>query len=117
MDRYDLGAWRADWAWGLPLIVLVAVIHVLGLGFINESVVRRLENLTDRGHYMARFAVVMSFTILLTTGLHGFEAGLWAAAHVALGALPDFKSAMLYSLSALTSYGHASISLAPHWQL
>jgi hypothetical protein len=34
-----------------------------------------------------------------------------------LGALPDHKSAMLYSLSAITSYGHANLVLKKHWQL
>ena len=29
----------------------------------------------------------------------------------------DFVSAMLYSLSAMTSYGHANVYLAEHWQL
>jgi hypothetical protein len=30
-----LAAWHTDWAWGLPLIVLNVVIHVVGLGLIN----------------------------------------------------------------------------------
>jgi hypothetical protein len=34
-----------------------------------------------------------------------------------LGALPDNKSAMLYSISALTSYGHANLVLESHWQM
>jgi hypothetical protein len=34
-----------------------------------------------------------------------------------LGALPDFRMSMLYSLSAITSYGHANLLLQPHWQL
>ena len=34
-----------------------------------------------------------------------------------MGALPDFKSAMLYSLSAMTSYGHANLYLEPRWQM
>jgi hypothetical protein len=34
-----------------------------------------------------------------------------------LGALPDGRSALLYSLGAMTTYGHASFYLAPHWQL
>ena len=38
-------------------------------------------------------------------------------AYVTLGARPDFASAMLYSLSAMTSYGHANIFLAKEWQL
>jgi hypothetical protein len=54
---------------------------------------------------------------LLTTVLHGIEASIWAAAYRLLGALPDMKSAMLYSLSAITTYGHANIFLKPHWQL
>lgn len=113
----ELAAWSGNWAWGLPLIVLNAVIHVLGLGLINENVVRTLEGMMDRRHYTARFAVAMSVTILLATGLHAIEAALWAATYVALGALPDPRSAMLYSLSALTSYGHANVFLAPHWQM
>jgi len=28
----------------------------------------------------------------------------------------DHRSAMLYSLGAMTTYGHASLSLAPAWQ-
>jgi len=31
--------------------------------------------------------------------------------------LPDNNSAVLYSLSAITTYGHANIFLDPHWQL
>jgi hypothetical protein len=34
-----------------------------------------------------------------------------------LDALPNNKSAMLYSLSAITSYGHANLFLKEHWQL
>lgn len=32
-------AWRADWAWGLPLIVLTVLIHVSGLLFISQRVI------------------------------------------------------------------------------
>jgi hypothetical protein len=117
MDPNELAAWRANWLWGLPLIVLTTVIHVLGLGLINEKIVGTLEGMMDRRHYTSRFAVAMSVTILLATVLHAIEGILWATAYVALGALPNVKSAMLYSLSALTSYGHANIFLAPHWQL
>jgi len=59
----------------------------------------------------------MGLTVLLATLLLAFEAGLWAAAYRGLGALPDGRSAMLYSLNALTSYGHTELRLAPHWRL
>jgi osmotically-inducible protein OsmY len=110
-------AWTTNWAWGLPLLVLSTVIHVLGLGLISEKVVRTLERMMDRRRFTAMFAAAMSVTVLLATVLHAVEAALWAVAYLLLGALPDARSAMLYSLSALTSYGHASIFLAPNWQL
>src|SRR5271166_3364673 len=40
-----------------------------------------------------------------------------AAAYRLLDTLPDTKSAMLYSLSAMTSYGHANLFLEKQWQL
>ena len=59
----------------------------------------------------------MGVTALLATLLHGIEAAVWAGAYRLLGALPDSRSAMLYSLSAMTSYGHANLFLEEQWQL
>jgi len=109
--------WTADWAWSLPLILLTVVIHVFGLGIINERVVRTLSRSIDRRRLIPLFAVVMGVAVLLVTALHGIEGVAWAAAYLLLGAIPDAKSAMLYSLNAMTTYGHESVSLAPHWQL
>ena len=63
------------------------------------------------------FAVIMGVAALLATLLHAVEAGAWAAAYRLLGALPDDKSAVLYSLSAITSYGHANLFLERQWEL
>jgi len=59
----------------------------------------------------------MGYTTLLVTFLHGVEAVIWAAAYRILGALPDNNSAMLYSLNAITSYGHINLNLDDHWHL
>ena len=109
--------WGADWAWSLPLILLTVVIHVFGLGLINERVVRALSRSIDRRRLVPRFALVMGVAILLITALHTVEGAAWAGAFVFLGAVPDAKSAMLYSLNAMTTYGHESVSLAPQWQM
>jgi hypothetical protein len=34
----DPVSWSADWAWGLPLIVLTVLIHVSCLGLISQTV-------------------------------------------------------------------------------
>jgi len=110
-------AWRASWAWGLPLVVLTVLIHVLGLGHMSQRLARVIGHLPGRSHPMAVFALVMGTTTLLATSLHAVEAGIWAVSYCFLGALPDFKSAMLYSLNAITSYGHESLFLQSRWQL
>lgn len=110
-------AWRADWACGLTLIVLTVVIHVLGLGLIGQGVVRVASTTTASRHPLSEFMLVSGSATLLASMLHGIEVAIWATAYLLLGALPDFKSAMLYSLNAVTSYGHDTLVLEGHWQL
>ena len=84
---------------------------------INERIVGRVSNRVNRRRLTALFVVVMAAAALMVTVLLAFEGALWAAVYRVLGALPHNRSAMLYSLSAITSYGHASIFLDPHWQM
>ena len=117
MHSSGIGTWTGDWAWSLPLIVLTVVIHVTGLAIIGERVVDILGESVDRRRFMYKFAIVMAVTSLLATILHGIEGAIWAAAYRFLGALPDSRTAMLYSISAMTSYGHANLFLNDRWQL
>jgi len=111
------GSWSADWAWGLPLIVLTVVIHVIGLGLIGVRVSRIASRTLEHRHPTAAFVMVLGATTLLATCLHALEVGMWAEAYRLLDALPDARSAMLYSLNAITSYGHINLELPDHWQL
>jgi hypothetical protein len=89
--------------------------HGFCLGVIYQRAVRPHNRMS--GHPVGVFIVVMGTTTLLATCLHGGEAAVWAVAYRFLNALPDNRSAVLYSLSAITSYGHANLVLEPHWQL
>jgi len=117
MHPSGVGTWTGDWAWSLPLIVLTVIIHVCGLAVIGERVVEALGESVDRRRFMLKFALVMGGTSLLATVLHGIEGAIWAAAYLFLGALPDARTAMLYSISAMTAYGHAALFLKDRWQL
>jgi hypothetical protein len=110
-------AWSNDWAWGLPLIVLTVLVHALALVEIRDRIVLQLPLVLHARRSSMVLALLIVVTVLLLTVLHAVEAGAWAGAYVALGARPDIASAMLYSLSAMTSYGHANLFLAKHWQL
>ena len=108
--------WYADWAWGVLLIVMTLVIHVIGLLLIDARV-ERVHNRLRRFSNRIVFVAIIGVMSLLATVLHGTEGIIWAAAYRLLGALTDYHEAVLYSLSAITSYGHASVVLEKHWQL
>lgn len=110
-------AWSNNWAWGLPLIVLTVLVHAFGLVVIRDRLVLELPLMLRARRSSTVLAVLIVVTVLLLTVLHAAEAFAWAGAYVALGARPDLASAILYSLSAMTSYGHADIFLARHWRL
>jgi hypothetical protein len=117
MNSIDISPWIGNWKWSLPLILLTVMIHVCGLALISEIFAGVLSESIDRRSFMPKFAVVIGSVALLTTVLHGIESAIWAAAYRFLGALLDNRSAMLYSLSAMTTYGHANLYLKDRWQL
>jgi hypothetical protein len=110
-------SWALDWLWGLPLIVLNVLIHAAGLGVINRQIASMLtqERLVRKRSVCSVFAV--GGAVLSVTILHGLEVAIWAIAYRLLGALRENKSAMLYSLNAITSYGHENLQLDPRWQM
>jgi hypothetical protein len=107
----------SDWAWGVSLIVLMMVIHVFGLVLISQRAIRAPSRTVQWRRRTAVTVAVMGYAALLVTLLHGIEACIWAAAYLMLGALPNPRSAALYSLNAVTTYGHESLILQGHWQL
>jgi hypothetical protein len=113
----DALSWDGNWAWALPLIVLTLLLHVVGLALINVRMVRLTRRIRTGRRFFPIFVAVMGITALLATLLLAFEASLWAAAYRSLGALPDGRTAILYSLNAMTAYGHTDLALASHWRL
>jgi hypothetical protein len=109
--------WDGDWAWSLPLIVLNVMFHVAGLDLINRTILGVIVRVRNHRNFNLLFGLVIGLATLLATVLHAVEAGIWAVVYRALGALPDGKSALLYSLNAITTYGHSDLYLTPHWQL
>ena len=113
----DALSWEGNWAWAVPLIVLNIVLHIVGLGVINTQMTRTLGPLRAKRNFFLVFVLVMGAAALSATLLLSLEATIWAGAYQALGAIPDGRAAMLYSLNAITAFGHTSLTLAPHWQL
>jgi hypothetical protein len=110
--------WGADWIWGCPLIVLTMIFHVLCIGYVSQTAIWRYgEMVKHRRNPTATFAIVVGTTALLATVLHAIETAMWAVVYIFVGALPEARSAMLYSLGAMTTYGHQSLYLEERWRL
>lgn len=109
--------WDGNWAWSLPLVVFTVIFHAAGLGLISRGLSGALARVGGRLSPSILLPLVMGTTTLLATLLHAAEAAAWAFTYRALGAVPDGKSALLYSLNAITAYGHTDLRLAAHWQL
>lgn len=109
--------WATDWITGSALIVVTLVTHVVGLGLMGRGTILIQDKIMKHRHSGAIFVVLMGVAASLATFLHGIEAGMWALAYRALGAVPDNKSAMLYSLGAMTTYGHETQLLEERWRL
>lgn len=117
MDIGDAGSWTPDWLCAVLLTLIVVAIHMIGLMLIDRKVVAVLDRASGRHRFLPWFVIVMGITTVLVTLLHGFEGFVWALAYRMLGAMPDNRSAMLYSISAMTSYGHAGVYLEARWQM
>jgi hypothetical protein len=109
--------WNSSWAWSVPLIVITVIVHVIGLGLFNLKATRIMEAARNHHYFIYVFALGIGSSALWATFLHALEAGIWAATYRVLGAAPDNETAMLYSLSAITTYGHQPLFLASPWRL
>src|SRR5215467_1440645 len=109
--------WRNDWLWGIPLILITVIIHSWGLAAMCRRTIVVFNRKNHHRYTIAASSLAVGAVTLWATILHAVEAAIWALAFRSIGALVDAKSAMLYSLGALTTYGHQSVFLEQHWRL
>src|SRR5271157_3803299 len=107
-------SWVPDWSWGLPLSVLTIVAYVSAIVLTAKMLGKYLGS---DGREMSRFVIFVALAALASTVYLALEAAAWAGLYLWLGALPDWREAMLYSLGAITSYGHAQVFLEDRWRL
>lgn len=110
------GVWGADWAWGIPMLLGLVAFHVCGLVGL-EGLLRWFERRRTKPRSMSYFLVLMLITANIAMALHILEAGAWAYLYLKIGSLEDISTALLYSLNAITSYGHVEVHLANQWRL
>lgn len=114
-----VGAWTSDWLWGLVLVVTTALLHAFGIMVIALSMQKALD-FAERFRALRaleRFSAAIAAASLSLVVLHGLEAILWATVLVGVGACPNLKSAIYFSLQMETTLGTDVVQLADHWKL
>jgi hypothetical protein len=114
---WDFATWANDWGLGLTLTVVTVIMHVLGLGVIGRIFERLMAMFEQRlRRSLFRLVLIGAPTVALVFLLHATEAIVWAVSYVKIGAVPTIREAVLYSLGAMSTYGHAQVYLAAEWQ-
>ena len=108
--------WSGNWALGVALIVITIMGHSLALFSTRLRIIAILGNYYSDETFDLRFALAIGAVVLFVTVLIAIAAALWASIYTLIGALADFPSAMLYSLEAMTTFGHANVYLTPQWE-
>ena len=101
-------------AFGIMGVCLV--IHVTGIVFLGDAVVRRREKIKQRISF-AYAAVLLMLLFLALILLHVIEAAIWAGFFYGGGLFPDFESALYFSLTTYSTAGYGDVLLPPKWRL
>lgn len=108
--------WGVDWGYGIPMILASIAFHVTGLVAI-EYVLQTVDRRRTKPRSIFLFLLIILVTAIAALLMHIIEATAWAFLYLHIGAMPDLQMAMLYSLNALTSYGHTTARLDDDWRL
>ena len=112
----DFINWGADWVYGVPMILLSLAFHGSGLVGI-EWLLITIDRKRKKPRSIFHFLVMTQIVVNLALVMHVLEAGAWARLYYEVGALPDLQISMLYSLNAITAYGHEVAALTDDWRL
>src|SRR6516162_3784589 len=97
------------------LTCATVLIHALGtwetITYLDRVWPQKKENL---GFLAAEIIIVRVVSVLLL--LHLLEAGIWAGSYVISGTLPDFETAMYFSITSYTTVGYGDVVLSAPWR-
>lgn len=106
--------WANNWIWGLPLLVATVVVHVTAFMVVTKAMIPEIAPSARR---MIDFNVSVAVLAMFAAVLHSLEALAWAYLYVYVGALPNMAEAIVYSLNAITAFGHTQEYLSVDWRL
>jgi len=100
----------------IVLKCVTVLIHALGSVYIViPAVGLRLQGVDSANKSRPIWTLIRLVSGLLL--LHLFEMNIWAIAFVVVGMLPDFETALYFSLKSYTTVGYGDVLPLPAWRL
>lgn len=97
------------------LTVLTVAMHCLGT-YLAMTQGMKLQN-KNLSRYWLRVIGTQAYVVSLMLIVHLCEAAVWAAAYRWLDVLPDFSTALYYSLTSYSTVGYGDIVLRTPWRI
>jgi hypothetical protein len=101
---------------GLLLIMMTVVVHATGVLILLWIMFQRQPEAERRFNFMRNTARVAMVVVALLV-VHMAEIALWALYYQARGCLPDFPTALFFSLVSYSTVGYGDVSLSREWRL
>ena len=98
------------------MVGLTVTIHFGGI-LALIAVLRRRPPPFRNHDDAARQGALILFVVLGLLAMHAVEIWTYAAAYLAVGALPDLETALYFSTTSFTTLGYGDIVLGRNWRL
>lgn len=98
------------------MVMICVTIHFFGLVLLMRLLRHRAGRIQRRGGIVGQGFVIL----LVVHGLfltHTIEVWAFAVSYVALGAIPDFQTALYFSTTTFTTIGYGDVVISDDWRL
>jgi hypothetical protein len=103
-------------AFALGLVFITVVIHALGTLETISHLSRTWKLRSDKPRFLAA-EIGMARVVAVLLFLHLVEACVWAALYLIAGILPDFETAIYFSITSYTTVGYGDVVLQAPWRI
>lgn len=105
-----------DLALATVMVALTVTVHFFGLLGLLRLLRARGAGFRAHESVFGQGALIL-FVVFGIFAIHTIEIWLYAAAYEAVGAAPDFETALYYSTVTFASLGQGDVTLAHEWRL
>jgi len=98
------------------LICATVLIHALGT-WETIAYLGRVWSRKNRSQGFLAIELLILRVVSVLLMLHLIEAGIWAGFYRLSGILPEFETAIYFSITSYTTVGYGDVVLAPPWRL